>query len=76
MTGIELKVLDKMSLHGNTFYEIEGFVDEAMQSTSKKEFADDCVFKSTKETTKNILNSLIRQMLVVQRGNKYCSGMN
>ena len=75
MKAIEEKVLDKMSLHGNTFYEIEGFVDDAMQTTSKKEFADDCVFKSTKETAKNILRSLMRQMLVVQRGNKYCSGM-
>jgi len=76
MKRIESLTLDRMSLHGNTFHEIEGFVDEIMEHMSKGEFADDSNFKSTRETTKNILNSLMKRRLVVQRGNKYCSGSN
>jgi len=76
LKAIEEKVLDQMSLHGNTFHEVEGFVDNVLEHTSKGEFADDSNFNSTRETTKNILNSLIRLRLVVQRGNKYCSGSN
>ena len=46
-------------------------IDSTPTSEMKKSYQDDCLFQSDKYFAKNIINSLLRNRLIKQEGNKF-----
>ena len=71
MRPIERKVLAKIKEKGITMDDILEIIDSTSKQEMKKSFQDDCLFQSDKYFAKNIINSLLRNRLIKQEGNKY-----
>ncbi len=71
MRPIERKVLGKIKEKGITMDDVLEIIDSTPTSEMKKSYQDDCLFQSDKYFAKNIINSLLRNRLIKQEGNKY-----
>ena len=71
MRPIERKVFSKIKEKGITMDDVLEIIDSTPTQEMKKSFQDDCLFQSDKYFAKNIINSLLRNRLIKQEGNKF-----
>ena len=71
MRPIERKVLTKIKEKGISMDDVLEIIDSTSKQEMKKSFQDDCLFQSDKYFAKTIINSLLRNKLIKQEGNKY-----
>ncbi len=64
-------MLGKIKEKGITMDDVLEIIDSTPTSEMKKSYQDDCLFQSDKYFAKNIINSLLRNRLIKQEGNKY-----
>ena len=71
MRPIERKVFSKIKEKGISMDDVLEIIDSTSTQEMKKSFQDDCLFQSDKYFAKTIINSLLRNKLIKQEGNKF-----
>jgi len=71
MRPIERKVYSKLKEKGISMDDVLEIIDSTSTQEMKKSFQDDCLFQSDKYFAKIIINSLLRNKLIKQEGNKF-----
>ncbi|MCK5052248.1 MAG: hypothetical protein KAS53_11040 [Candidatus Cloacimonetes bacterium] len=71
MRPIERKVYGKIKEKGISMDDVLEIIDSTPTQEMKKSFQDDCLFQSDKYFAKIIINSLLRNKLIKQEGNRF-----
>ncbi len=71
MRPIERKVFSKIKEKGISMDDVLEIIDSTPTQEMKKSFQDDCLFQSDKYFAKIIINSLLRNKLIKQEGNRF-----
>ena len=71
MRPIERKVYSKIKEKGISMDDVLEIIDSTSTQEMKKSFQDDCLFQSDKYFAKIIINSLLRNRLIKQEGNRF-----
>ncbi len=71
MRSIERKVYSRLKEKGISMDDVLEIIDSTSTREMKKSFQDDCLFQSDKYFAKIIINSLLRNKLIKQDGNRF-----